>query len=106
MSPTLVRWRKEEHPMKTSKVIKQARQELSGVAMRLEILSNAKTCISSYKDLALDLARVCCRVSCAIDNRDEKGITQIKWRQHHRELKRALKEQHEITVQIFNNEVE
>lgn len=60
--------------------------------------------ISSYKDLAYDLVRVSCRISCAIANRDKKGITQMKWRQHQRELKQALREQHELVVAIFNNE--
>ncbi|MFC4213495.1 hypothetical protein ACFOWA_20040 [Pedobacter lithocola] len=92
--------------MKTSEILNYVKGELEGLANSLEVLKQnpLDESISSYKDLAYDLARISCRVKCAIANRDEKGITQIKWRQHQRELKAALKEQSEITTAIFNNE--
>ena len=92
--------------MKTSEVLNYVKGELEGLAHSLEVLNQTTpdTGVSSYKDLARDLARVACRVNCAIANRDQKGITQLKWRQHQRELKQALKEQSEIINAIFNNE--
>lgn len=93
--------------MKTKELINYVKGELEGLANSLEVLNNSTPDmgISPYKDLALDLARVSCRVNCAIANRDTKGITQIKWRQHQRELKQALREQNELVTAIFNNEV-
>ncbi|WP_231492189.1 hypothetical protein [Pedobacter sp. Leaf170] len=93
--------------MGTKEILNYMKGELKVLAGNLEMIEKMpeEQGMSSYKDLALDLARVACRVNCAIANRDTKGITQIKWRQHQRELKQALKEQHELIVAIFNNEV-
>lgn len=93
--------------MGTREVLKYVKGELEGLANSLEVLNNSTPDmgLSPYKDLAHDLARVACRVNCAIANRDTKGITQIKWRQHQRELKQALREQNELITAIFNNEV-
>ena len=86
--------------MLTSQMIREMKDELSCI----QVAPTTPCEISSYKDLAWDIAQVSCRVSCAIANRDEKGITQIKWRMHQRELKRALKEQRELIPAIFQNE--
>lgn len=92
--------------MGTKELINYVKGELEGLVNSLEVLNNSTPDmeISPYKDLACDLARVACRVNCALANRDQKGIKQIKWRQHQRELKQALREQHELIAAIFNNE--
>jgi len=85
--------------MKTSVIIKEARQELLDMENRL----TKQLAEQSHDTITLDLVRVCSRVSCAIANRDEKGITQIKWRQHNRELKQALKEQDALVIAILRD---
>ena len=91
--------------MKTSEVLNYVKGELEGLAHSLEVLNQTTpdTGVSSYKDLAFDLARVACRINCAIANRDKKGISQVKWRKHQRELKEALKDQFELSLSILNN---